>query len=143
MDDTPIRLTSWSRDERLIRAVRAAVFLKEQGIPAEIDFDANDFRCAHAIAELEQKAVGTGRIQADGKIGRVAVLKDFRGKGIGSALVNALIDHARRTGLNNVFLNAQLSSTGFYEGLGFTERGEPFIEAGIQHVRMEQPTGNK
>lgn len=131
-----IRPASWARDEQAIRAVRLAVFVREQGISEAIDFDDADAACRHVLAWIGGRAVATGRMAADGHIGRIAVLRDWRRQGLGRAVVGALVDLAARDGLAAVYLHAQLSARDFYLKLGFHEAGPPFEEAGIPHVNM-------
>jgi predicted GNAT family N-acyltransferase len=136
-------ITSWDKHSEAITSVREQVFLREQGIPADLDFDDNDAASTHVLWKVDGKPVATGRIQADGKIGRVAVLASFRNRGLGTAVVNALIQQASKAQLLKVYLNSQKSSIGFYEALGFTAEGEPFLEAGIEHIRMWRSTENR
>jgi predicted GNAT family N-acyltransferase len=121
-----------------LRAVREAVFIHEQNIPEEIEFDGVDPNCHHFVARDNQhQAIGTGRLTADGKIGRVAVLQTWRGQGIGKALMLALIDKARKLGWTEVTLNSQANVSGFYEKLGFAKVGNIFMEANIPHQIMQ------
>jgi len=125
--------------EAEIRVIRTAVFTEEQGIDPEIDFDGNDPQCLHVIAKSATgSTVGTARMFDDGHIGRMAVLQAYRGQGIGRAMLETLINAAARLGLSQVHLNSQLTAVGFYRALGFEETGEPFIEAGIEHIRMQR-----
>ena len=121
-----------------IRKIRNSVFTSEQKIPEDIDFDGKDTDAVHVLIKMEGRFVGTGRMLQDGHIGRLAVLKDHRGKGAGAKAVKALIDEAFRKGFKRVFLGAQLPASGFYSILGFKEYGSTFIEAGIKHIHMEK-----
>jgi predicted GNAT family N-acyltransferase len=132
-----IKPASWSEHERAIRSVRHAVFVLEQSVAKGLDFDGSDSACRHALAFSEDDVVGTGRM-LDGHIGRIAVLKPWRGRGIGSALVQFFMDMAKQKGLDRVYLNAQLPAVSFYESLGFCKIGEVFMDAGIKHIRMER-----
>jgi predicted GNAT family N-acyltransferase len=132
-----LRTAAWDRDRAAISAVRREVFCEEQGIAEELDFDGSDTACAHVLAITARgDPVGTGRIAADGTPGRVAVLKAWRGRGIGTRIMQALLDVARARGQSAVSLHAQLDTVAFYEKLGFRRQGEVFIEAGIPHVTM-------
>lgn len=123
-----------------LRAIREEVFVAEQKIPPEIEFDAIDSDCYHVIArDNHHHAIGTARLSPDFKIGRMAVLKDWRGQGVGRALLLALIDRARRSGGNEVTLNAQNAVISFYEHFGFMKEGDSFPEANIPHQRMRLP----
>jgi predicted GNAT family N-acyltransferase len=120
-----------------LRAVREPVFVVEQNVPLEMEWDDLDPLCHHVIArDAEHKPIGTGRLTPERKIGRLAVLKHWRGKGVGDALLQALIDQARRLDWPQVSLHAQVDAVGFYEKWGFEPYGERFEEAGIQHQSM-------
>ena len=120
-------------------AVREAVFVVEQGIPREIEWDGADARCIHALAvDRTGRAVGTGRLLPDGHIGRMAVLPDARGRGVGSAVLVQLMQAARERGDRVVILSAQCTAEPFYARHGFKRIGKPYIEAGILHVRMQR-----
>ncbi len=140
--DVVVREAWWDRDGEAIRQVRTAVFLHEQGIPESLDFDGLDDRCFHVLAvTVKGKPVGTGRIEPGGRIGRLAVLPECRGRGIGRRLMFLLIAIALREGLRRITLHAQEPVIPFYEKLGFTRTGEPFFEAGIRHVAMTKTIG--
>ncbi len=122
-----------------IEAIRRQVFIEEQGIPAQLEWDGRDTDCRHALALTTRKdALGTGRLDADGRIGRIAVLAPWRGQGIGTAILAALTAMARERGDYKVMLHAQLEASGLYRQAGFRETGTPFMEAGIRHVSMEK-----
>ncbi len=136
-----VRVGTWDELGREAQAIRSAVFVQEQQIPAELEWDAADANCVHAVAYNRfGMALGTGRLleHAPGvaKIGRMAVLSTLRGSAIGRALLEALVDAARQRGEHEVILHAQQSAVGFYSRAGFTPRGEPFDEAGIAHLEM-------
>jgi predicted GNAT family N-acyltransferase len=124
--------------ESEIRGIRNAVFTQEQKVPEDIDFDGTDSNAIHVLVKEGDRFVGTGRMLHDGHIGRLAVLKEHRGKGFGTTAVRALVDEARRVGLKRVFLGAQMYAVGFYQKLGFTEYGAPFMEANMEHIHMER-----
>jgi predicted GNAT family N-acyltransferase len=123
------------------QAIRTAVFVQEQRIPKELEWDAADAAALHAVAynRLGQ-AVATGRLLAYQpgvvKIGRMAVNRVLRGGHLGQQVLRALTDAAAQGGEREVVLHAQRSAEGFYRRLGFEQRGEPFEEAGIAHVEM-------
>ena len=120
-----------------IRRIRNAVFTREQGIAESIDFDGQDPAAAHVLVSFGGKYVATGRILPDGHIGRLAVLTEYRRRGLGAQALLALVEHARDAGLERVYLGSQAHAVGFYENLGFTPCGEPYTEAGIQHIHMQ------
>jgi predicted GNAT family N-acyltransferase len=120
------------------------VFVEEQKIPAELEWDAADAECVHAVAfNRFGMAVGTGRLleHAPGvaKIGRMAVLASLRGSRVGRAVLEALADVARARGERELLLHAQTSAVAFYARAGFTPRGPVFTEAGIPHQEMVRP----
>lgn len=139
MTRTPytIRLTDWGSDEAALKSVRHDVFIVEQQVPANLEWDAIDPECVHALAvDGEGEAIGCGRLLPDGHIGRMAVRREWRGRGVGSALLAALIDAATSRGDARVVLNAQVQAMPFYDRFGFSPVGEPFDEAGIPHHAM-------
>jgi len=122
-----------------LQAIRDVVFVQEQQVPAEMERDALDPQCVHVIARTaDGMAIGTGRLTPDHRIGRMAVLRDWRGKGVGDAMLLALIEQARERGWREVALNAQASAITFYARHGFLPHGERFIEAGIEHLAMRR-----
>lgn len=117
--------------------VRDEVFVREQAVPPELERDEHDPDCMHAIArDATGRAIGTARITPDGRIGRMAVLREWRGLGVGDAMLRALLDHARASGLGEVQLHAQAPAIGFYAARGFFPTGGRFQEAGIEHQAM-------
>lgn len=134
-----IRLCNW--DEARIEAspIRELVFVREQAVPLELELDEEDPRCEHALARAaDGAAVGTGRLLPDGHIGRMAVLKEWRGKGVGALLLQALIGRARERGHARARLNAQTYAIGFYRRYGFEVSGPEYMDAGIPHVPMQR-----
>ncbi len=120
-----------------LRGVRDEVFVAEQGVPVEIEHDALDPACTHVLARLlDGTPVGTARLTPDRHIGRMAVRAPWRGRGVGDALLLALVDEALRRGWPDVRLNSQVGALGFYERHGFQPEGDRFMEAGIAHQAM-------
>ncbi|HEX7229974.1 MAG TPA: GNAT family N-acetyltransferase [Candidatus Binatia bacterium] len=120
-------------------AIRMRVFVREQGVPAEIELDDDDQHAIHFLAIISGRVVGTARLVMHGsgaKIGRMAVLKRYRGKGVGAALLKRSITAARRRGAVKIFLHAQVPVIEFYEKMGFHCVGRVFDEAGIAHRKM-------
>jgi predicted GNAT family N-acyltransferase len=121
--------------------IRRRVFQDEQGVPAEEEFDADDDRAVHVVAETDGVAVGTGRIvlqPAYAKIGRMAVLQEWRRQGIGRAIMDALMRIAAEHNATRLLLHAQVHAIPFYQACGFRSVGKQFDEAGIPHRRMER-----
>ncbi len=132
-----IQLMTWSDALPLARAVREKVFVEEQDVPRELEWDEWDARSDHAVAlDGRSNAVGTARLLPVGRIGRMAVLRPWRGRGVGAALLEALLQLARERGVPEVTLHAQTHAAGFYRKFGFDTRGDEFLEAGIAHVEM-------
>ncbi len=132
-----IRILPWSEALPLARPVREKVFVEEQGVPRELEWDEGDERCEHAVAcDSKGRAIGTARLLPEGRIGRMAVLVEWRRRGVGAALLGALIALARERSMPRVTLHAQTHAAGFYRRFGFSERGGEFSEAGIPHVEM-------
>ncbi len=132
-----VELVEWATAEPAIRTIRETVFIRDQAVPVELEWDGLDSLCAHALAYNDRgEAIGTARMQAKGTIGRMAVLKEWRGHGIGRALLRTLLGLASKQGLSRVTLSAQTHALGFYERAGFRVISEPFIDAGIPHRKM-------
>ena len=133
-----VSLVSWHDGEPLLRAIREAVFIREQSVPEELEWDEHDAVCRHALAlSLSGEAIGCGRILPDGHIGRIAVMPQWRKQKVGTALMEALLDEARARRYRFVHVDAQVHAVPFYQGFGFTAYGETFMDAGIPHVRMK------
>ena len=129
----------WQTDRTAIQLVRRAVFVREQGIPEALEWDVLDNSCRHVLAiTTTQEPVGTGRLLADGRIGRMAVLEAWRGKDIGKAILAALLQLAEQYHLPRVYLHAQVQAVNFYLKIGFKTVGSPFTEAGIEHIKLEK-----
>ena len=117
--------------------LRVAVFVIEQGVPIELEWDEDDTVSTHAVAyDEDNQAVATGRLLPDGHIGRMAVSHSLRGRGLGTLVLQALLAHARREGHRHLILHAQTHAKAFYARHGFVQEGEEFMEAGIVHVKM-------
>jgi predicted GNAT family N-acyltransferase len=131
-----IELCDWPRARIEASRIRLAVFVEEQRVPPELEMDENDAVSAHALAYVDGAAVGTGRLLPDGHIGRMAVLKAHRARGVGGAILQCLIEEARRRSMHEVVLSAQTHALDFYRKHGFAARGAVYMEAGIPHQEM-------
>jgi predicted GNAT family N-acyltransferase len=132
-----VRLGSWDELGVEARRIRFEVFVDEQRVPREMELDAADPDCVHALAFApDGSVVGTGRLLPDGHIGRMAVTSRARGQGVGRALLLALMEAARKRGHKEVELFSQTHAQPFYERFGFEAVGPPFDDAGIAHVTM-------
>ena len=119
-----------------ICAIRFEVFVNEQNVPKELEIDGLDIEAKHVLAFVDGVPIGTGRILSDGHIGRVAVLKDYRGLGIGKLIMKELIKWAQDMSLEKVWLSSQWHAHSFYLDLGFVCVDEIYKEAGIDHIKM-------
>ncbi|MGB5209190.1 MAG: GNAT family N-acetyltransferase [Gammaproteobacteria bacterium] len=139
MSDFTVRTASWRNDVSEIKRVRETVFVDEQAVPAELEWDGLDEICIHAIAEDSNRdAIGTGRLHPSGKIGRMAVVADWRGRGVGAEILQTLISIARGEGIEEVYLHGQTRVLEFYARYGFVAEGEEFDEADIPHRMMRR-----
>lgn len=133
---THISTGSWETLGTTASEIRRRVFIDEQSVPQEEEWDGLDPECVHFLATLDGQPVGTARLLPDAHIGRVAVLADARGTGIGVLLMQAAIEAARHAGHLQVALSAQVHALAFYTQLGFVAHGEEFLDAGIPHREM-------
>lgn len=134
-----VRIADFGADYAEIRRIRFAVFVAEQRVPAELELDDRDPYCTHVLAfDDHGTAIATGRIDRDGKVGRIAVVAAARRTGAGRAVMEFLHSLARERALAAVWCNAQVSAVPFYERLGYRATGAHFYEAGIEHVRMRK-----
>lgn len=128
---------NWTTLGRAAMTVRERVFVREQGVPAEIERDELDATSTHVVAfGLQGETIGTGRLLPDGHIGRLAVMKKWRDKGVGAALFESLLQLAAAAGMERLELHAQTPAAGFYARYGFATRGAEFYEAGLPHITM-------
>jgi predicted GNAT family N-acyltransferase len=137
LDDIQIFEGSWAELGETASEIRRVVFIEEQQVPLEEEWDGRDDECRHFLALRQGTALGTARLLPDGHIGRVAVLREARGLGLGAALMQAAIESARRLGHARVELAAQTHALAFYENLGFSAFGDIFMDAGIPHRNMQ------
>ncbi|RKS09822.1 putative GNAT family N-acyltransferase [Nocardiopsis sp. Huas11] len=150
-NELQIRLAQDPRDLAAVFVIRGAVFVAEQEVPIEEEWDDRDPAADQFVALLDGVPVGTVRLveqapadgtgQASGLLGRLAVLPKGRGSGTGAALVRAVEERARERGFSSVELHAQTHALGFYERLGYTAHGEEFLDAGIPHLHMVRRLG--
>ena len=135
--DFQIVEVTWKDHADVLGQVRRTVFIEEQNVPEELEWDDLDESCQHLLAlDSKKNPIGTGRLCEHGHIGRMAVIKDWRGKGVGGALLRKLMNIAQQTGNLKLVLNAQTSAAGFYARYGFSAEGDEFMDAGIPHLRM-------
>ncbi|MGA7948673.1 MAG: GNAT family N-acetyltransferase [Thiobacillaceae bacterium] len=138
----PVQVLSWAEGEPILADLRRRVFIEEQRVPEELEWDGEDMDALHFLARVDGQPVGCARLLPDGHIGRMAVLNDWRGKGVGRRLMKVLLMEAERLKLGHLFLNAQTQAAGFYTKYGFNQVGGEFFDASIPHVRMERTLDN-
>ena len=131
-----IRIADWNNDNVCLTKIRRLVFIEEQHVPEELEWDEEDNTSTHFIVTIDNKAVATARLKPDGQIGRMAVLAEYRNQGIGHQLLDFVLQHAVSSGLKQVYLHAQVTAIPFYEKQGFTATGDIFYEANIPHREM-------
>lgn len=132
-----VKTTSWNENKNALSEIRRKVFIEEQNVPEELEWDEYDQDCTHVLVTDESnKPVACGRLKADGHIGRMAVLKEHRATGIGTSILNELLNHAKSMHIKKIYLHAQTSAIEFYEKQGFEVNSEEFLDAGIAHKTM-------
>ena len=128
------------KEYKSVRSIRTEVFVNEQGVPSEVEFDDHDETAIHAVAYEGNRVIGTGRLIIDSptaaRIGRMAVDKSSRRKGVGSQILTFLENTAKSNGIRHLTLHAQYYARDFYQGNGYREQGETFMDAGILHIEM-------
>lgn len=133
----PVHIVRWQDEADSLRLIRTMVFIREQQVPEELEWDEFDAISLHALALNDDgQPIGTARLLPDGHIGRMAVLREWRDKGVGSAILRRLLEELIKRSAPQAILNAQTSATKFYEKFGFLLEGDVFIEAGIPHIKM-------
>jgi predicted GNAT family N-acyltransferase len=132
-----IRQAHWPQERAMLSLIRESVFIEEQGVPPEMEWDDEDMVAYHLLAiDQHQQPIATARLLGTGQIGRMAVLPEWRNRGIGTALLQEVIQQANRNGMQQLFLHAQIQAEPFYKRSGFTPTGEIFYEANIAHRKM-------
>lgn len=138
-----IRQVSWQQHSAVLHALREAVFINEQHVDPALEWDGLDHSARHYLLEVQQATnsahwlpVAVARVLDSGQIGRMAVLKQWRGQGLGSRLLDFILSDLRARGRLEVFLHAQTHALGFYRQFGFQAQGEEFIDADMPHRHM-------
>ena len=134
-----VRIVDWTHEEERLKRIRFEVFVVEQKVPLELELDGIDGDCLHALVlDGADEPVGCGRLLPDGHIGRMAVRAAWRGRGVGAAILERLIEVAAKRGHRRIVLSAQTHAIGFYRRFGFIEFGDEYDDAGIPHRAMER-----
>lgn len=135
-----IKKLSYAENSELLSGIREKVFVLEQGVPRALEMDGQELESSHFLASSKingsKIALGSARLLPTGQIGRMAVLKEFRGRGIGFKLLEFATEFGFRNGFSRVFLHAQKHAQDFYEKAGYVAYGDIFMEAGIEHIEM-------
>lgn len=126
----------WSEHETDIRNIRQRVFIEELGIAPELEWDDQDRDAQYILIHSKNTAIATGRLLDTGQIGRMAVLPEYRGRGVGSTLLQGLIELGNADGFKQLWCTAQTSAQGFYQKYGFSPEGEVYVAASIPHIKM-------
>ena len=126
-----------------LRAIRETVFMKEQNVPKDEEWDGQDEASWHYLAKADgNETIGCARLMRSGQIGRMAVLREYRGLGVGELLLNNVVSQAKELKMNLIFLHAQTYAVGFYERAGFRAHGDEFMDANIPHYAMTLISNN-
>ena len=142
MNNVTIKAADWIANNLDIKNIRRAVFINEQQVPENMEWDNEDETAYHCLAYVDDQAVGTGRIQRNGHLGRMAVLKAFRKQGIGSKILRFLIEYHQLKSEETIVIHAQSHALAFYQSSGFIKYGDEFMEAGIPHFTMSLTNKN-
>ena len=131
-----IIIADWNQHKSTLESLRKTVFVDEQSVPEELEWDGHDDDCTHFLVSIDGQFIATARLKPDGQIGRMAVLKEHRRAGVGSALLDFIIEHAEHIGFKKIFLHSQVSAIEFYLRKGFEKTGDEFLDANIPHQAM-------
>ena len=132
-----VRIVDWSSAEQTLRMIRETVYIMEQGVHEEEEFDGQDAGCVHVLVEdNKDRPIATARMLKSGQVGRMAVLRHWRKKGVGSAMLIKLFVEARIMGLKQLTADAQVRALPFYEKHGFRVVGDEFMDARIPHKKV-------
>jgi predicted GNAT family N-acyltransferase len=139
MPEFTIQITDWAHEQARLSQLRRTVFIDEQGVPEALEWDADDAGSLHfLVVDRAGQAIACARLLPDGHIGRMAVLPAWRRRGVGRALLAAVVDAAQSRGHDTLRLSAQTHAAAFYARAGFRAVGDEYQEAGIPHVAMER-----
>ncbi|KHF77569.1 GNAT family acetyltransferase YjcF [Acinetobacter sp. neg1] len=130
---------SWDQLQHDAKLIRAQVFIVEQAIPEQDEWDEQDAISQHFVIYDQQQPIATARLLQNNSVGRVAVLKAYRGQGIGQMIMQEILAYARQQHRAFLHLSSQVHAISFYEQLGFVVQGEEYDECGIPHIEMIMP----
>ena len=136
MDNIQIISTTWKQNQQELKQIRTSVFIDEQQVPSNLEWDEFDEQSAHFLVLHDNNPIATARLKPDGQIGRMAVTQHHRNKGIGKQLLNTVLLYAKDNNYNMVYLHAQNRAINFYKKFNFILNGVEFLDAGIVHMAM-------
>ena len=136
LENIQIICTDWKQHQKELKQIRSKVFIEEQHVPENLEWDEFDDQSSHFLVLYDQHAIATARLKPDGQLGRMAVLKEYRNKGIGSKLLSTALLHAEDNGYNMIYLHAQEQAINFYKKFNFSINGPKFYDANILHQAM-------
>jgi len=136
LTELTIRITDWQKDSTALSDIRRRVFIEEQAVPEDMEWDEHDLSSSHFLVSDGNKPIACARLKSDGQIGRMAVLPPYRSKGIGTILLLFIINSARESGHSELTLHAQVTAIIFYQKQGFSCNTEIFYDANIPHRGM-------
>ena len=135
-DNIEIHIASWQKERELLAKIRRHIFIEEQNVPEELEWDEHDDSSTHFFVTSGHQVIAVARLKPDGQIGRMGVLPEYRRQGIGSKLLDFVLRLAASKNLARVYLHAQAQAISFYEKHGFIAQGDIFYEANIAHREM-------
>ena len=135
-ENIKIHITSWRNDKEVLAKIRRHIFIEEQNVPEELEWDEHDNSSTHFFVTSDDRVIAVARLKTDGQIGRMGVLAEYRKQGIGSKLLNFILQLAANRNLDKVYLHAQTQAISFYEEHGFIAQGDIFFEVNIPHRQM-------
>ncbi|MCK5001813.1 MAG: GNAT family N-acetyltransferase [Gammaproteobacteria bacterium] len=142
IDNIQFITTNWKHSHQALKQIRTCVFIEEQHVPAELEWDEFDAQSIHFLVLHDNNPIATARLKPDGQIGRMAVIKNYRHKGIGTELLTTVLLQAKINGYSMVYLHAQKQAIDFYKQFHFIYNGSEFMDAGITHRAMYKLLNN-
>lgn len=136
MSNFTITTADWDKQKSVLREIRKTVFIEEQSVPADLEWDEFDTTSTHFLVTDNDQPIATARLKPDGQIGRMAVIKSHRRMGAGSNLLNYIVNYAKASGLKDIYCHAQVAVIDFYLKKEFKAIGDEFLDANIPHQAM-------
>lgn len=142
INDIHIINTSWQQSYQVLKKIRTTVFIEEQQVPSELEWDEFDQQSKHFLAFFKNIPIATARLKPDGQIGRMAVLEDYRHQGVATKLLKTVLSLAKKDNYKLVYIHAQIQVIEFYKKFDFIDNGTEFLDAGIMHRAMFKQLNN-